>query len=59
LKIRVFHVARDLDITAKQVHELAAELGIPLKRSALAALTPRQRDRIVQRWEQRRNWGRA
>jgi len=59
LKIRVFQLARDLDIDPKQVQELAAELGIPLPNSALAALSPQQRDRSVQRSEQRSNRGRG
>jgi hypothetical protein len=59
VKLRVFQLARELDIDPKQLHELAAELGIPLPPSVLAALTPQQRDRIVQRWEQRRNRGRG
>jgi hypothetical protein len=59
MKLRVFHLARELDIDPKQVRELAAELGIPLPNSVLASLTPQDRDRIVQRWEQRRNRGRG
>ena len=59
MKIRILHLARDLDIDPRQLHELAAELGIPLRDSALAALSPQDRDRILQRCAQRRNWGRA
>jgi len=55
MKIRIIH----LDIDPRQIHELAVELGSPLPPSALAPLTPQQRDCIVQRWEQRRNWGRG
>jgi hypothetical protein len=43
----------------RQILDLAAELGIPLPDTALASLSPQDRDRIVQRWEQRCGWGRG
>jgi hypothetical protein len=58
MKLRVLHLARNLNITPKQVQQLAADLDIPPQPCVLASLTPQQRDRIVQRYAQRRDWGR-
>jgi Translation initiation factor IF-2, N-terminal region len=46
MKLRVFALAKELDIDSKMLIEYFAEIGIPVK-NVLASVTPEERDRVV------------
>ncbi len=46
-QLRLFKLARDLSLAPKDVIEIAAQIGIVVKNSALATITHEERDAIV------------
>ena len=48
MKIRIFALAKELNMDSKELIEACAEVGIVLKNSALASISPEERDKVVQ-----------
>src|SRR6478736_3216049 len=48
LKIRIFALAKELDIDSKLLIEYCAKAGIVIKNSALASISPEERDRVLE-----------
>lgn len=46
-KIRIFSLAKELDIDNKRLIDLCQQLGIVVKNSALASISPEERDKVV------------
>ena len=46
MKIRIFALAKELDIDSKQLIEYCAKAGISAK-NVLASITPEERDQLV------------
>jgi translation initiation factor IF-2 len=47
LKVRVFALAKELGIDSKDLIQYCSDVGIQVKSSALASITPEERDRVV------------
>ena len=47
LKIRIFALAKELDIDSKLLIDHCAKAGITIKNSALASISPEERDRVM------------
>ncbi len=47
LKIRIFALAKELDIDSKLLIDFCAKAGITIKNSALASISPEERDRVM------------
>jgi len=47
LKIRIFALAKELDIDSKLLIDYCAKAGITIKNSALASISPEERDRVL------------
>lgn len=47
LKIRIFALAKELDIDSKLLIDACAKAGITIKNSALASISPEERDRVL------------
>ena len=47
LKIRIFALAKELDIDSKLLIDHCAKAGITIKNSALASISPEERDRVL------------
>ena len=47
MKIRIFALAKDLALDSKELIELCGQAGIHLKNSALASITPEERDVLL------------
>ena len=47
LKIRIFALAKELDIDSKLLIDYCAKAGITIKNSALASISPEERDRVM------------
>jgi len=47
LKVRVFALAKELGLDSKDLIQHCNDLGIPVKSSALASITPEERDKVV------------
>jgi small GTP-binding protein len=47
MKIRIFSLAKELDIDSKLLIDLCRSVGITVRNSALAELSPEERDRVV------------
>jgi translation initiation factor IF-2 len=48
LKIRIFALAKELNIDSKELIEACAKIGVVLKNSALASISPEERDKVVE-----------
>ena len=48
MKIRIFALAKELDIDSKELIEHCAKAGITIKNSALASISPEERDRVLE-----------
>ena len=53
MKIRIFALAKELGIDSKDLIEYASEAGVTVKNSALASVTPEERDAILKHVEER------
>lgn len=53
MKIRIFALAKELGIDSKDLIEYASEAGVTVKNSALASVTPEERDAILKHVEDR------
>jgi translation initiation factor IF-2 len=47
LKIRIFALAKELDMDSKLLIDFCAKAGITIKNSALASISPEERDRVL------------
>ncbi len=47
MKVRVFALAKELGLDSKELIQHCNDLGIPVKSSALASITPEERDKVV------------
>lgn len=47
MKIRIFALAKELDIDSKLLIDYCAKAGITIKNSALASISPEERDRVM------------
>jgi translation initiation factor IF-2 len=47
LKIRIFALAKELDIDSKLLIDYCSKAGITIKNSALASISPEERDRVM------------
>jgi len=47
LKIRIFALAKELDIDSKLLIDYCSKAGITIKNSALASISPEERDRVL------------
>ena len=47
MKIRIFALAKELGLDSKDLIEIGSRAGIQIKNSALASITPEERDTIV------------
>lgn len=47
MKIRIFALAKELDIDSKLLIDYCAKAGITIKNSALASISPEERDRVL------------
>ena len=47
MKIRIFALAKELDIDSKLLIDFCAKAGITIKNSALASISPEERDRVM------------
>lgn len=47
LKIRIFALAKELDIDSKLLIDYCAKAGITIKNSALASISPEEKDRVM------------
>ena len=47
MKIRIFALAKELDIDSKLLIDHCAKAGITIKNSALASISPEERDRVM------------
>ena len=47
MKIRIFTLSKELNIDSKVLIEACQKLGIILKNSALASITPEERDQVL------------
>jgi len=47
LKVRIFALAKELGLDSKKLIDLASEAGVIVKNSALASISPEERDLIV------------
>ena len=47
MKIRIFALAKELDIDSKLLIDFCAKAGIMIKNSALASISPEERDRVM------------
>jgi len=54
LKIRIFALAKELGLDSKELIEYASEAGVSVKNSALASITPEERDIILKHLEQQK-----
>ncbi|HSG73455.1 MAG TPA: translation initiation factor IF-2 N-terminal domain-containing protein, partial [Planctomycetaceae bacterium] len=52
MKVRVFALAKELGIDSKDLIQYCSDVGIQVKSSALASITPEERDRVVAYYEQ-------
>ncbi|HUG19599.1 MAG TPA: translation initiation factor IF-2 N-terminal domain-containing protein, partial [Planctomycetaceae bacterium] len=52
LKVRVFALAKELGIDSKDLIQYCSDVGIQVKSSALASITPEERDRVVAYYQQ-------
>jgi translation initiation factor IF-2 len=52
LKVRVFALAKELGIDSKDLIQYCSDVGIQVKSSALASITPEERDRVVAYYEE-------
>ena len=48
MKIRIFALAKELNIDSKELIEACAKIGVVLKNSALASISPEERDKVVE-----------
>jgi translation initiation factor IF-2 len=48
LKIRIFALAKEMNLDSKELIEACAKVGIILKNSALASISPEERDKVVE-----------
>ena len=48
LKIRIFALAKELDIDSKLLIDYCAKAGITIKNSALASISPEEKDRVME-----------
>jgi len=48
LKIRIFALAKELDIDSKLLIDYCSKAGITIKNSALASISPEERDRVLE-----------
>ena len=55
MKIRIFALAKDLGIENKQLIEYCLQAGVTVKSSALASITPEERDQVISFIENRKN----
>jgi len=53
LKIRIFALAKELKLDSKELIEICNEAGVKLKNSALASISPEERDIVVSYFESR------
>ncbi len=51
MKIRVFALAKELGIDSKDLIQYCNDVGIMVKTSALASITPEERDRVIAHYE--------
>ena len=47
MKIRIFALAKELDIDSKLLIDHCAKAGITIKNSALASISPDEKDRVM------------
>ncbi|MAT15666.1 MAG: hypothetical protein CMJ46_10410, partial [Planctomyces sp.] len=47
MKVRIFALAKELGLDSKELIDLASEAGVIVKNSALASISPEERDLIV------------
>ena len=47
LKIRIFALAKELDIDSKLLIDYCSKAGITIKNSALASISPEEKDRVL------------
>jgi translation initiation factor IF-2 len=47
LKIRIFALAKELGLDSKELIEYAAQAGVEVKNSALASISPEERDLVL------------
>ncbi|MEZ6047861.1 MAG: translation initiation factor IF-2 N-terminal domain-containing protein [Planctomycetaceae bacterium] len=47
MKVRIFALAKELGLDSKDLIDLASEAGVIVKNSALASISPEERDVIV------------
>ena len=59
MKIRIFALAKELEMDSKVLIEYANEAGISVKNSALASISPEQRDQVLQFIEEKKKDGAA
>jgi translation initiation factor IF-2 len=57
LKVRVFALAKELGVDSKELIEYCSDLGIQVKSSALASITPEERDKVVAYYEEKKAGG--
>jgi translation initiation factor IF-2 len=58
-KIRLFALAKELDIDSKDLIQLCNDAGLDVKASPLASITPDERDRLVEHLKQVRSASRS
>lgn len=59
MKIRIFALAKELGIDSKELIEYCNQAGVKAKNSALASISPEQRDKVVHFIESRGSSGRS
>lgn len=57
MRVRVFALAKELGIDSKELIDYCSDLGIQVKTSALAGITPEQRDKVVAYYEKKKASG--
>ena len=55
LKIRIFALAKELDIDSKLLIDACSKAGITIKNSALASISPEERDRVLRVLEEQKS----
>ena len=59
MKIRIFALAKELDIDSKDLIQACTEVGLTVKSSPLASITPDERDRVLAHLKSRKPGGSA
>ncbi len=57
MKVRVFALAKELGLDSKELIQHCNDLGIPVKSSALASITPEERDKVVSWYQDQQTAG--